>query len=137
MTINHFSNILVVDDSSTVRGVVRKLLSQLGYRSIDEAPDGAAALSKITASHFDLVISDWIMEPMSGHDLLERVRANEKLANLSFIMMTADATIDRIVKARNAGVNCFINKPFSAQGLQEKILRINSELSLGRTRLTA
>jgi two-component system chemotaxis response regulator CheY len=127
MAIHHYSDILVVDDSGTVRSVVRKLLAQLGYKCIDEASDGEAALEKISEKHFDLVISDWNMDPMSGDVLLQRVRADKKHANLPFIMMTADSTIDKIVQARRAGVSCFINKPFRAEGLQAKISEINME----------
>jgi len=123
MTIHYFSSILIVDDSGAVRSVVRKLLTQLGYRNLDEASDGEAALAKISEKHFGLVISDWNMEPMSGQVLLESVRAEKQHANLPFIMMTADPSIDKVVKARHAGVTCFINKPFRADELQVKILQ--------------
>jgi two-component system chemotaxis response regulator CheY len=126
MTIHHFSSILVVDDSGAVRSVVRKLLTQLGFKNLDEAPDGEAALKKISEQHFSLVISDWNMEPMSGQILLENVRANKKYANLPFIMMTADSSIEKIVQAKKAGVTCFINKPFRADELQAKILQTNT-----------
>jgi len=127
MAIHHFSDILIVDDSATVRTVVGKLLTQLGYRNVDEASDGTAALAKIAEKRFDLVISDWNIEPMGGQELLEQLRANKKYANLRVIMMTADSTIDKIIKAKHAGVSCFINKPFHAEGLQAKILQINKE----------
>jgi two-component system chemotaxis response regulator CheY len=126
MTIHHFSSILIVDDSGAVRSVVRKLLTQLGFKNLDEAPDGEAALKKISEQHFSLVISDWNMEPMSGQILLENVRANKKYANLPFIMMTADSSIEKIVQAKKAGVTCFINKPFRADELQAKILQTNT-----------
>jgi two-component system chemotaxis response regulator CheY len=125
MTIHHFSSILIVDDSGAVRSVVRKLLTQLGFKNIDEAPDGEAALKKISEQHFSLVISDWNMEPMSGNILLENVRANKKYTNLPFIMMTADPSIARIVQAKKAGVTCFISKPFRADDLQAKISQVN------------
>src|ERR1700675_4503623 len=89
MTIHHTSNILIVDDSSTVRSVVRKLLTQLGFSNLDEASNGEVALAKILDKYFGLVISDWNMEPMSGKMLLDQVRANKQYANLPFIMMTA------------------------------------------------
>jgi two-component system, chemotaxis family, chemotaxis protein CheY len=130
MTIHHFSSILIVDDSGVVRSVVRKLLTQLGFKNIDEAPDGEAALVKISEQHFSLVISDWNMEPMSGRILLENVRANKKHANLPFIMMTADPSIEKIVQAKKAGVTCFINKPFRADDLQAKILQTNTNNQL-------
>jgi two-component system chemotaxis response regulator CheY len=115
-----------VDDSGAVRSVVRRLLTQLGFKNIDEAPDGEAALEKISEQHFSLVISDWNMEPMSGDILLENVRANKKYANLPFIMMTADPSIEKIVQAKKAGVTCFIKKPFRADELQAKILQTNT-----------
>jgi two-component system chemotaxis response regulator CheY len=126
MTIHHFSSILIVDDSGAVRSVVRKLLTHLGFKNIDEAPDGETALEKISKQHVSLVISDWNMEPMSGQILLENVRANKKYADLPFIMMTADPSIERIVRAKKAGVTCFINKPFRAEELQAKILQANA-----------
>ncbi len=127
MSIHRYSDILVVDDSGAVRGVVCKLLTKLGYKSIDEASEGAVALTKISEKQFDLVISDWNMEPMNGYELLERVRANKKYEKLRFIMMTADRTIDKIVRAKQAGVSCFINKPFGAEELQAKIMQINKD----------
>ncbi len=126
MTLHHFSSILVVDDSGAVRSVVRKLLAQLGFKNIDEAADGEAALEKISEKHFSLVISDWNMEPMSGQIFLENVRADNKYANLPFIMMTADPSIEKIVQAKKAGVTCFIKKPFRADELQAKILQTST-----------
>ena len=126
MTLHNISEILVVDDSGAVRGVVRKLLTQLGFKNIDEASDGEAALAKISERHFSLIISDWNMEPMSGQVLLEKVRENKQHANLPFIMMTADSTIGKIVQAKNAGVTSFIKKPFRAEELQAKILQTNT-----------
>jgi len=128
MTIHHYSDILIVDDSGTVRSVVRKLLTQLGFKNVDEASDGMSALKKISQKHIDLVISDWNMEPMNGEELLKHVRANKKHEHLPFIMMTAQCAIDKIVQAKRAGVSCFINKPFGADGLQAKISEINKGL---------
>jgi two-component system chemotaxis response regulator CheY len=126
MTIHHTSDILIVDDSGAVRSVVRKLLTQLGFKNLDEASDGETALAKISEKHFGMVISDWNMEPMSGQVLLEKVRENKQHANLPFIMMTADSTIDKIIQAKNAGVTSFIKKPFRADELQEKISQANT-----------
>ena len=127
MKIHSGSEILIVDDSGTVRTVVRKLLNQLGFKSIDDASDGADALKKITEKHFDLVISDWNMEPMNGAELLKEVRGKKEYEKLPFIMMTADSAINKIVEAKHAGVSCFIKKPFGADGLQAKILEINKQ----------
>jgi len=126
MSIHHYSDILIVDDSGTVRSLVRKILAQLGYKNIDEASDGESAMERISQKHFDLVISDWNMEPMNGEELLKEVRANKKCAQLPFIMMTSDCAISKIVLARRAGADSFINKPFSPEGLQAKISEINS-----------
>jgi two-component system chemotaxis response regulator CheY len=126
MNINQFTSILIVDDSDVVRGVVRKLLMQLGFRNLDDASDGKAALQKISTAHYGLVISDWNMEPMNGQVLLERVRAKKEHAHLPFIMMTANPTIEKIVDARHAGVTCFIGKPFRAEELHAKILQANA-----------
>ncbi len=127
MPIHHYSDVLIVDDSGTVRSLVRKILAQLGYKSIHEASDGEGALEKILEKHFDLVISDWNMEPMNGEELLKEVRANKKCAQLPFIMMTSDCAIKKVVLARRAGADSFINKPFTAEGLQAKICEINSQ----------
>jgi two-component system chemotaxis response regulator CheY len=110
-----------------MRSIVRKLLVQLGYIDVDEAPDGAAALAKINEKPYGLVISDWNMEPMNGQVLLERVRANKKFANLPFIMMTAESDPDKIIESKYAGVSSFISKPFRADALQSKISKINAE----------
>ena len=130
MSIHQCSSILIVDDSSVVRSVVRKLLIQLGFKNIDEAPDGEAALAKISDARFALVISDWNMGQMSGKVLLEQVRANKEYASLPFVMMTADPSIDKLVEAKHAGVTCFIKKPFSRDDLQAKILQANSSKRL-------
>ena len=124
MTINSQSKILIVDDSGSMRSIVRKLLTQLGYTDVDEAPDGPAALTKMNEKNYGLVISDWNMVPMTGQALLERVRANQKFAELPFIMMTAEPNPDKIIEAKFAGVSSFINKPFSAEELQAKISKI-------------
>jgi len=130
MNIHHSSDVLIVDDSGAVRSVVRKLLTQLGFKNVDEASDGEAALTKLSEKQFGLVISDWNMEPMNGQLLLERVRAKKEYANLPFIMMTADPTIDKIVQAKQAGVTCFISKPFRAEELQAKIVQANAILRI-------
>jgi two-component system chemotaxis response regulator CheY len=128
MAINAQSKILIVDDSSTMRSIVRKFLTQLGYTDIDEAPDGAAALTKLTEKLYGLVISDWNMAPMNGQTLLEQTRANKKIESLPFILMTAQSDPDKIIEAKYAGVSSFISKPFSAEGLAAKITKINAEL---------
>ena len=114
--------VLVVDDYSTMRRIIRNLLNQIGYTDVDEAIDGQDALTKLRSGvTYGLVISDWNMEPMTGYDLLREVRADEKLKSLKFILVTAESKTDNVVAAKKAGVDNYIVKPFNAQTLQSKI----------------
>ncbi|HAH08622.1 MAG TPA: two-component system response regulator [Alphaproteobacteria bacterium] len=113
--------VLVVDDYSTMRRIIRNLLSQIGYTDVDEAADGNEALAKLRSGAFGLVISDWNMEPMTGYDLLREVRADERLKRIKFIMVTAESKTDNVIAAKKAGVDNYIVKPFNAQTLQSKI----------------
>ncbi|MFN9161820.1 MAG: response regulator [Alphaproteobacteria bacterium] len=113
--------VLVVDDYSTMRRIIRNLLNQIGYADVDEASDGGDALNKLRQVHYGLVISDWNMEPMTGYDLLKQVRADEKLKTTPFIMGTAESKTDNVVAAKKAGVDNYIVKPFNAATLQQKI----------------
>jgi two-component system chemotaxis response regulator CheY len=122
VTINRNMPILVVDDFKMMRRVVKNLLNQLGFSNLDEASDGAEALQKLQTRSYDLVISDWNMEPMTGIELLERVRSIEETKNVNFIMLTAEAKPENIVKAKQAGVNSYIVKPFTAKMLKEKLV---------------
>lgn len=120
--------ILVVDDFSTMRRIIKNLLRELGFTNIAEADDGQTALSKLKAGDFDLLITDWNMPGMSGIDLLRAVRADEKLANLPVLMVTAEARRDQIIAAAHAGVNGYIIKPFTAATLKEKLEKIFERL---------
>jgi two-component system chemotaxis response regulator CheY len=113
--------VLVVDDYSTMRRIIRNLLNQIGYIEIDEACDGNEALAKLRAAHYALVISDWNMEPMTGYDLLKQVRADDKLKKTPFIIVTAESKTENLVAAKHAGVDNYIVKPFNAATLQQKI----------------
>ena len=113
--------VLVVDDYSTVVRIIRNLLRQLGFADVDDAPDGAAALAKMRTKRYGLVISDWNMEPMTGFDLLRRVRNDPELEETPFIMVTAESRTENVIAARKAGVNNYIVKPFNAQTLKTKI----------------
>jgi len=113
--------VLVVDDYGTMRRIVRNLLTQIGFTNIDEAADGAAALVKLREKAFGLVISDWNMEPMTGLQLLQEVRADAKLGQLPFIMVTAESKTENVLAAKQAGVNNYIIKPFNAETLKKKI----------------
>ena len=112
--------VLVVDDYSTMVRIIRNLLRQLGFSDVDDANDGAAALAKMRAKRYGLVISDWNMEPMSGYELLLQVRADPALGETPFIMVTAETKTDNVIAAKKAGVNNYIVKPFNAQTLKNQ-----------------
>jgi len=120
-------SVLVVDDYGTMVRIIRNLLRQLGFADIDDAADGASALEKMQAKRYDLVISDWNMEPMTGYDLLQRVRANPALETVPFIMVTAESKTENVIAAKKAGVNNYIVKPFNAQTLKTKIEAVFGE----------
>lgn len=113
--------ILIVDDYKTMLRIIRNLLKQLGFDNVDEATDGSAALQKLRNKEYKLVISDWNMEPMSGMQLLTEVRADNKLKDMPFIMITAESKTENVVAAKQAGVSNYIVKPFNAATLKTKL----------------
>ena len=121
MAIDAAMPVLIVDDFHTMVRILRSLLGQLGFQDIDDASDGGAALAKMRAKPYGLVISDWNMSPMSGLDFLVEMRADARLADTHFIMVTAEGKIDSVIAARKAGVDSYIVKPFNAQSLRTKI----------------
>jgi two-component system chemotaxis response regulator CheY len=116
--------ILVVDDFSTMRRIIRNLLRDLGFNNTQEADDGVTALPMLQAGSFDLLITDWNMPGMQGIDLLKAVRSDDKLRELPVLMVTAESKRDQIVEAAQAGVNGYVVKPFTVRTLEEKINRI-------------
>jgi len=114
-------SILIVDDYKTMLRIIRNLLKQLGFHNVDEATDGAEALNKLRGKSYDLVISDWNMEPMTGYELLKEVRSDDILKALPFIMVTAESKTDNVIAAKKAGVNNYIVKPFNAATLKSKL----------------
>lgn len=116
--------ILIVDDYKTMLRIIRNLLRQLNFTNIDEATDGSMALRKLREKNYGLVISDWNMEPMTGLQLLKEVRADAKLKDLPFIMITAEAKTENVVAAKKAGVSNYIVKPFNAETLKGKIATV-------------
>jgi len=116
--------ILVVDDFSTMRRIVKNLLSDLGFKNIDEADDGNTALPKLKSGNFDFLVTDWNMPGMTGIDLLKAVRADPSLASLPVLMVTAESKREQIIEAAQAGVNGYVVKPFTAGTLEEKINKI-------------
>ncbi|MBZ6079355.1 response regulator [Microvirga puerhi] len=124
MSLDYSIPVLVVDDYQTMVRILRNLLKQVGFKDVDDASDGTAALAKLRERKYGLVISDWNMEPMTGYELLQQVRADEQLKDLPFIMVTAEAKTENVVAAKKAGVNNYIVKPFNAQTLQSKIAAV-------------
>ena len=116
--------ILVVDDFSTMRRIIKNLLKELGFTNIEEADDGQTALPLLKQGNFDFLVTDWNMPGMSGIDLLRAVRADPKLAGLPVLMVTAEAKREQIVLAAQEGVNGYIVKPFNGATLKEKIDKI-------------
>ncbi|PHM61109.1 chemotaxis response regulator CheY [Xenorhabdus ishibashii] len=121
---------LVVDDFSTMRRIVRNLLKELGFNNVDEAQDGAEALTKLRTAEFDFVISDWNMPNVDGLELLKMIRSEEKLAALPVLMVTAEAKKENIIAAAQAGASGYVVKPFTAAILEEKLNKIFEKLGL-------
>lgn len=113
--------ILIVDDYPTMVRIMRKLLKQIGYENVDEAGSGQEAIEKVKSKKYELIISDWNMEPMTGLTLLKSVRADPTTASVPFILVTAESKADNILAAKEANVNGYLIKPFSAPALKEKI----------------
>ncbi len=116
--------ILIVDDFSTMRRIIKNLLRDLGFTNTAEADDGATALPMLQSGGFDFLVTDWNMPQMSGLELLKAVRADDRLKHLPVLMVTAEAKRDQIIEAAQAGVNGYVVKPFTAQALEDKIEKI-------------
>jgi two-component system chemotaxis response regulator CheY len=124
MSVDMNMNVLIVDDYKTMLRIIENLLKQLGFKNIQQAADGSAALKLMRENSFGLVISDWNMVPMTGLQLLKEVRADDKLKATPFIMITAESKTENVVAAKEAGVNNYIVKPFNAETLKQKITAV-------------
>ena len=113
--------ILVIDDYQTMVRIICNLLKQIGYENVDQASNGAQALEMTSARKYGLIISDWNMQPMTGFELLQKLRASPDYADTPFIMATAESKTDNVIAARKAGVSSYIVKPFNAATLKAKI----------------
>ncbi len=127
MAVNMNMTILIVDDYKTMLRIIKNLLAQLGFNNVEEATSGAMALGKLKEKKFDLVISDWNMDPMTGYDLLKSVRADADLKALPFILITAESKTENVIAAKAAGVNNYIVKPFNAETLKSKLVTVLGE----------
>jgi len=120
--------ILIVDDFSTMRRIIKNLLRDLGFNNTAEADDGQTALPMLKSGMFDFLVTDWNMPGMDGLTLLKTVRSDEELCDMPVLMVTAEAKRDQIVVAAEAGVNGYVVKPFTAATLKEKIEKIFQRL---------
>ncbi len=116
--------ILIVDDFSTMRRIVKNLMRDLGFANTSEADDGLTALPMLQGGKYDFLVTDWNMPGMQGIDLLKAVRADPNLSSLPVLMVTAESKKDQIIEAAQAGVNGYVVKPFTAATLKEKIDKI-------------
>jgi two-component system chemotaxis response regulator CheY len=113
--------VLVVEDHAAMAEVIRSLLIRLGFGTVDVASDGSQALAMLERRPYGLVISDWDMRPVTGYDLLRRMRATREMGHIHFIMMSADGEPERRALAEAAGAQRYLPKPFTAAQLQEAV----------------
>ncbi len=116
--------VLIVDDFSTMRRIVRNILRQLGFNNVVEADDGTTAWDTINREKIDFIVSDWNMPKMTGIELLRKVRSSEQYADTPFLMVTAEAQQENIIEAVQANVSNYIVKPFTADTMKQKIDKI-------------
>ena len=116
--------VLVVDDFATMRRILKNILRQIGFTNISEADDGKSALNMLKKQKFDLVLCDWNMPEMSGLELLKKVKADDGLKDIPFVMVTAEAQKDNIIQAVQAGVSNYVVKPFTAETINEKLEKV-------------
>ena len=113
--------VFIVDDYNTMLRILRNLLRQLDINNVDEATNGDTAYQLLQRTPPDLIISDWNMMPVTGLELLKKVRADAKLKHIPFIMVTAESKTENVITAKQAGVSNYIVKPFNAETLRMKI----------------
>jgi two-component system chemotaxis response regulator CheY len=123
---------LVVDDSLTMRRIVINTLKSIGFDSIIEAGDGKDAMAKLIAEGADFLITDWNMPEMNGLELAKWARSSEQFANLPILMVTTRGNKEDVIEAMKAKVNNFIVKPFTAQGLKEKIDQVLKSVEMSQ-----
>lgn len=124
MITNKNLKFLVVDDFPTMRGIIRNFLKELGFSNVEEAEDGIDALKKLRDGNFGFVVSDWNMPNMDGLTMLQKVRTDESLKEIPFLMVTAEAKKENIIAAAQAGASGYIVKPFTIATLDEKLNKI-------------
>ena len=124
MAYNKDITVLIVDDFSTMRRILKNILRQLDFKNIIEADDGTTAVDILNEQQVGLIVCDWNMPKMTGIELLRHVRATDGLSDIPFLMVTAEAQQENIIEAVKAKVNNYVVKPFTAETLGEKIDKI-------------
>ncbi len=124
MAIDYNMTVMIVDDFATMRRIVKNILTQLGFKNFVEADDGSVAWEMLQKQPVDFIVSDWNMPKMTGIELLKKVRADDKLQETPFLMVTAEAQKENIIEAVKARVSNYIVKPFTPETLGEKIEKI-------------
>ena len=115
------ADVLVVEDSDTIRKIIVQIVRKIGVGAVREATDGSAAWSAIQEAKPDLILSDWHMAPIDGYKLLRRVKGDEALVDIPFFMITTESDLALVAKAKAAGTDVFIHKPFTADELRLKL----------------
>ena len=129
MTASQHLKFLVVDDFSTMRRIVRGLLKEMGYDNVDEAEDGAVALAMLKSRHYDVVVSDINMPNMNGFEMLAAAKAEPRLKAVPFLMVTAEARKEDLVRAAQSGAAGYIVKPFTRATLEERLAKILQKMA--------
>ncbi|MFN9068371.1 MAG: response regulator [Bdellovibrionales bacterium] len=128
---------LVVDDFATMRKIVKKVLSELGYTNVEEADDGATAWPLLdsaanSGAPFDFVISDWNMPKMQGIDLLRNCRNDPRFKSIPFMLVTAESEQKQILEAAKAGVSNYVVKPFNSVTLKQKLEQVYAKVGANK-----
>ncbi|MFA6011273.1 MAG: response regulator [Desulfobacteraceae bacterium] len=116
--------VLLVDDLSNMRRLLKNIIKSLGFKTIHEASDGKEGLAVLDEQDIGLIISDWNMPNMTGIEFLKRIRSSEKHKNTPFLMVTAEATRENIIEAIGAGASNYVVKPVQADVLEAKLRSI-------------
>ncbi len=117
-------DVLIVDDFATMRRILKNILRQIGFTNIYEADHGKSALTMLKKQKFDLILCDWNMPEMSGLELLNKVRSDNEIKDIPFVMITAEARKDNIIEAVQAGVSNYVVKPFTAETISGKLEKV-------------
>lgn len=117
-------SILVVEDRPLMLKIERRMLKELAYLDVDEAANGREALEKLKTKSYDLILSDWNMDDVTGIDLLKAIRNGEGRRDVPFILVTAEANPENMMAAKEAGADGYLVKPFEVELLRQTISHV-------------